>query len=120
MSILTVFIIALLVSALFSSPYRRNGSWVQLVVFFFILFLAGIAGGYWIVPVGPVMWGVSWLPLLSVIFVVAILFSAQPPHQHTMARSSEKTEMGTLATVGIFTWILFVVLLIAVLAGVYK
>ena len=120
MSILTVFIIALLVSALFSSPYRSNGSWVQLVVFFFVLFLAGSAGSYWITPFGPMILGVAWLPLLFIIFVVAILFSAPPPHQRSIATSGEKTEMGAFAAVSIFTWILFVVLLIAVLAGVFQ
>lgn len=95
MSILAAFFIALFVSALFSSPYWSKGaSMAPLAIFLFVLFLAGIAGGYWIVPFGPVMWGVEWLPLLSIIFVVAILFSAPPPHHRTIATSGEKTEMG--------------------------
>jgi hypothetical protein len=91
-----------------------------LAIFFFVLFLAGIAGGYWIVPFDPVMWGVAWLPLLFIIFVVAILFSAPPLHQRTIATPGEKTEMGALAAVSIFTWILFVVLLIAIFAGIFQ
>lgn len=121
MSILAAFLIALFFSVLFSSPYRSKGaSMAPLALFFLVLFLAGIAGGYWIVPFGPVIWGVAWLPLLSIIFVVAILFSAPPPHQRTIASSGEKTEMGAFAAISIFTWILFVVLLIAVLAGIFQ
>ncbi|MDZ4667422.1 MAG: hypothetical protein SGJ00_06005 [bacterium] len=121
MSIFVAFLIALLVSGLFSSPYLSKGSsMAPLAIFFFFLFLAGIAGGYWIVPFGPVILGVAWLPLLFIIFVVAILFSAPPPHQRAIATSGEKTEMGALAAVSIFTWILFVILLIAVFAGVFQ
>jgi magnesium-transporting ATPase (P-type) len=121
MSILAAFLIAIFVSVLFSSPYRSKGSsMAPLAIFFFVLFLSGIAGGYWIVPFGPVMWGVAWLPLLSIIFVVAILFSAPPPHQRTITTPGEKAEMGAFAAVSIFTWILFVVLLIAIFAGIFQ
>jgi len=121
MSILAAFLIALFVVILFSSQYRSKGSsMAPLAIFFLILFLAGIAGGYWIVPFGPVMGGVAWLPLLFIIFVVAILFSASPPHQRTIATSGEKTKVGAFTAVGIFTWILFVVLLIAIFAGIFQ
>jgi hypothetical protein len=122
MAILAAFLIALFVSVLFSSPYRSKGSsMAPLAIFFFVLFLAGIAGGYWIVPFGPVMWGIAWLPLLFIVFVVAILFSAPPLHQRTIATPGEETKMGgALAAVSIFTWILFVVLLIAIFAGIFQ
>lgn len=122
MGILSAFIIALLISSLFSSGYRRDGSWGLLTIFFLILFMAGVAGHHWLVPFGPMMNGVSFLPMLFFMIIVAFLFVAPSPYQRARSKSVEKVEDATSAIVGIsiFIWFLFIVFAIAAIAGYYK
>src|SRR4051812_19109667 len=112
MLIFSAFIVALLVALLFAPGYRK-GSFAPLIVFFMILFLAGIASQYWIMPFGPVWWGVSWMPLLFIILLFSFLFSAPSPYEKRAAKSStvqEATSIG-VAAVSIFIWLLLVLLL---------
>mgnify|MGYP001794885883 CR=1 FL=1 len=91
-----------------------------LFVFFFVLFLACLAVGYWITPFGPMMWGVAWLPLLFIILIVAALFSAPPPYQRKTANSEKVEATSAVAAVSIFIWILFFVFIVAIIAGHYR
>jgi len=111
MGILAVFIIALLISLLFSSGYRNRPSIVPFIIFFLVLFMAGLAGRFWIVPYGPLLWGVAWIPLFFLVLLFAFLFSAPPLH----TRRSDRAEAAE--AISIFVWLLFCVLLIAVIAG---
>src|SRR5882757_11538956 len=113
MGILTAFILALIVLVLI--PGTRTSTIDAVVLFFFILFLAGIAGSLWIVPFGPVVYGVSWLPMLFFILLVAFLFSSPPPGQRTTTGEAA----ASVAAVSIFVWLLFAVLIIAVAGGYF-
>jgi hypothetical protein len=114
MNIIAAFIIALISSLiiLFAAGTKGRSSVFPLVLFFVILFLAGVATQYWITPFGPVYWGVSWFPLIFIILVFSILLSAQPLHR----RSGEDTETSAIS---IFIWLLVVLLLIAALTGFF-
>ena len=121
MSILAAFIIALLFSLLFSTGYRKGGSLVPLGMFFLILFMATLAGNYWIVPFGPLLWGVAWLPLIFIGIISALLFVAPSPRTKIRAADSQTEEADSAVTgISIFIWVLFIVFLIAVVAGYYK
>lgn len=74
--------------------------------------MAGIAGHHWIVPFGPMMYGVSFLPMLFFIIIVAFLFAAPSPHQRSTTKSEEKVGGATSALVGIsiFIWFIFILL----------
>jgi uncharacterized membrane protein len=122
MGILAAFIIALLISSLFSSGYRKDGSWGALTIFFLILFMAGIVGHHWIVPFGPMMYGISFFPMLFFILIVAFLFSAPSPHQRTTTKTDEKVggAASVLVGISIFIWLLFILFIIAAIAGYYK
>lgn len=50
-----------------------------LLFFFTVLFLATWAGGLWLAPFGPTIWGVSWVGFLIVGLVVALLLAAVAP-----------------------------------------
>lgn len=122
MGILISLIVALFIASMFSSGYRKSSSWGLLTMFFLIMFLAGIAGHYWIVPFGPTMHGISFLPILFFISVVAFLFSAPHPHCQTITKSDENTDNAIVAIVGIsvFMWIVIVVFIAAGIAGHYR
>lgn len=121
MSIFVAFIIALLFSLLFSSGYRKSGSLVPLGMFFLILFMATLAGHYWIVPFGPILWGVAWLPLIFIGIISALLFVVPSPRTKIRDADSKANDADlAVAGISVFIWILFIVFLIAVIAGHYK
>lgn len=115
MEIFAAFIIALAIALLFI-PFRRGGSAIPVFVFFLILFLAALASNYWVVPFGPILWGVAWLRILFVVLLFALLFSIVPP-----ARGSSKEAAGAVGLIAIsaFVWFVWLLLIIAVIAGFY-
>jgi hypothetical protein len=121
MGILVAFIISLAIALVFSVNKKR-GSFAPAFVFFLVIFLAGIAGQYWVVPFGPSIWGVSWVPVLFITLIAALLFSAPSPHGYTKGKSDqEKEDVPYLfATLSIFMWLLFCVLAIAIFTGYLK
>jgi hypothetical protein len=117
MSIFAAFILALLISLLFAPGYRK-GSYLPLVLFFFLLFMAGIASQYWITPFGPVWWGVSWGPLGFILLLFTLLFIVPSPYERTTPKAnSEVTTTG--AAISIFMWLLFLMLFLAIILGIF-
>jgi hypothetical protein len=120
MIIIGAFITSLLIFLLFVPYHRRRGSSLgALLLFFFILFLAGIATPFWIVPFGPIYWGISWLPLFFMILIFALLFSARPSYQNPKKESDTADEAAAFS-IGIFFWILLCLLIGAILWGVFR
>jgi hypothetical protein len=115
MSILAAFTLALLIALLFAPGYRK-GSYGPIVIFFFILFLAGIASQFWIIPIGPVWWGVSWLPLLFVMLLFTFLFAAPSPYERERA-TKVNGEQAAVAVVSVFIWLFVSLLFIAIIIG---
>jgi hypothetical protein len=117
---IAAFIIALFVTLLFIPGYRQNNvSMLPLLFLFFILLLGGIAAQFWIVPFGPVYYGVSWFPVLSVILFLTLLLSAPSPYERRRAVRTEETAPAAAAG-SIFIWLLFILLVTAVFIGLYQ
>lgn len=130
--LLFAFVVALLLSLLFipfaASRGRTNSVTAVALFFFFILFLATWAGGVWLTPVGPAVYGVQWLPFLLVGIIVALLLVAarDPMSGPELPRMSSESgsrsrpleaEATAAATVfGILFWILALALAGAVAA----
>ncbi len=123
MSYLAIFILALLSALLFAPGYRK-GSYIPLATFILVVFLAGLASQYWLIPFGPLWWGISWVPLLFTIIIVSILFATPPPYARSGKKSDElieTTEIATVGTVlGLLIWVLIIMLLIAIIVGIFK
>ena len=126
--LLLAFVVALLLSLLFiplTAPQRaRDGSSAvgAILFFFLILFFASWAGGLWITPLGPPLWGVYWAPVLLVGAFVALLLAAasEPSRQHYLRHRSEPAEAEAAAAAtafGLMFWILMIALVAAVIAG---
>jgi hypothetical protein len=122
MNIIISFLMAFLISLLFFPVYRKRGSVAPLIIFFVVLFLAGIAGQYWISPYGPSWRGISWMPVLFLILIFTFLFVTPSPYGHPSENSERemKKAASVVASVSVFLWILVCILLIAVWAGGMK
>jgi Ca2+/Na+ antiporter len=121
MGVIVALILALFIAFIFSGSRKR--AIASLFLFFFVLFLAGIASMFWIVPFGPAVWGVSWLPMLFFILIVAFLFSAPSPHRRNVSiadKQAEQAEASAFGTISIFIWLFICLLVIAIITGYYK
>jgi hypothetical protein len=121
LGILLTILCALLIGALFYSIFKSTGPWGTFWSFLLILILAGLAAEAWIAPIGPVAWGVAWLPVLFVIIIFALIMAAASPPRH---REKEKNtspepsgEETAAVAIGGFFWVLLFLLLIIVLWG---
>jgi hypothetical protein len=127
--LLLAFIVALLLSLVFipivsSRRGGRQGSLITVVLFFFlILFFATWAGGVWVTPFGPAIWGVNWMPFVAVGLLVALLLAAatEPSRRsslHSPAEPATAEAEAVGATFGLMFWILMIGLL-AILLSAY-
>ncbi len=116
---MTALIVALALLAIFGLGWRRYGPWESFLVFFVIIFLAAWAGGLWIGPVGPVFYGVYWLPFLLFGLLFALLLAASGPErrprnrQETEARVRDEDVLEV--TIDVFFWVLIMMLVLAVI-----
>ena len=119
MFVFLAFVMALIIALIFAPGYRK-GSYVPLIIFFLILFLAGIASRYWLVPIGPVWLGISWVPLLFIVLILTFAFVAPSPYERVSARETkENVSATTSVALSVFIWLLFSLLLIAIAIGVF-
>lgn len=114
---------ALLLSALFIVLFRTRGPWSNVTLFFLVIFLATWAGGVWLVPFGPALWGTPFLPFLLVGLVLALLLAAAAPSEKdesTVELQDPKEireERATAArALSLFFWVLIGTLLMIIVA----
>jgi len=120
--LLFALVTALFLSLVFFLGIRRYGAlWSILLWFFVIVFLAAWAGGKWLTPFGPAVWGVQWMPFLFVGLIVVLLLAAAAPIRRPRSRREamiqKEEERIFVISYGLFFWILVVVLIAAVIIG---
>lgn len=105
--------------------WRRPGyeaTWPTVFFVFLLLFLFAWAGGVWLVPFGPTLYSVYWVPFVIVAALyVLLLLAAAPPRlpgsrprgdvQNTTV-TAEREEVAAEAF-GLFFWLLAVLLVVA-------
>ena len=117
--------VALVLSALFALATWRRGARKGLFWLFFILFLATWAGGVWMRPFGPMLWGIHWLTFLLVGALVALILAAARSSPKPQGRQEtiemlermkqeREVEQITWVTLTIFFWVLVITLLIVI------
>lgn len=67
---------AVFMSLIFSLCFHRKGPWASFWVFFPVTFLTSWAGGAWLSPIGPALFGVYWMTFLVAGLLSALLFTA--------------------------------------------
>lgn len=120
--LLFALVIAVLLTGLFGLLFRRMTMGSGILLFFLVLFLTSWAGGVWLTPFGPPLFGVSWLSFLFIGLFVALLLIAlippvRPPQTLEEARVQAETEAETAFIVDVFFWILLIGLLVAIVAA---
>jgi hypothetical protein len=118
--IFAALVVAIVLTVIFSGSYRHNGPFGGLLFFFLILFLASWAGQLWIHPITPFIWGIGWVPLVFVAFLMSFILTAAAGTGGRKLTEKEKEEIeSSISAVGIFFWVLLLVLLIAIVTGYY-
>lgn len=118
---LFAFVLALIFAWILAGSYRgrgitRVGAWPIFVVFFFLLLFVIWAGGVWLVPFGPVLWGGYWLPFVAVGIIVWLLIAAfawESPRRLDKAQTVAPDKPGdesVAVVLTVFFWIVIVVL----------
>jgi len=125
--IIFAFLFALLVAVALGHVFGRRGPGplAGLLFFFVLLFFAIWAGGLWMAPLGPPVWGAPWLSFLLVALFLFFLFAALTPAAPRPPRRDIKTgkpimeEADVLASVvmGVFFWLAVIMLIVAIVFG---
>ncbi|TVM14694.1 hypothetical protein DPQ33_16940 [Oceanidesulfovibrio indonesiensis] len=89
---LIALVMALLVALLVTRGLRRRGPWPAIWPLIVLLLLASWAGGMWITPFGPSVWGVSLLPF-AVFTILLALFLAVLPFGPNRRPEDENTQV---------------------------
>lgn len=121
--LVVALLVAVVLVAIFGLGYRRARLGSGLFWFFLLLFLATWAGGVWLTPLGPPVFGVSWLSfvLAGVFFTLLIMAMVPLPPSPRDGAAGAREELeagaGALFAVNLFFWVLligfFVVILIS-------
>lgn len=101
----------------------NRGPWGSVWTFFLVLFLALATVSIYIAPIGPVQWGVAWIPITIAGIIVTILLIAAMPHPPSRPglraeKSAAEDQSDLPATpIGRFFWVLVILLVIAIVVG---
>jgi len=114
---------AALLTAVFFGIFRTRGPWSSLVLFLLVVFLASWAGGAWLSPFGPVLWGSSFLPFLLVGLLISLLLAAVAPSEKAEStvelvntRERPRERATALTALSVFFWILIGVFVVVIVS----
>jgi len=118
-------LIALLLTSIFGGVLRKHRFGSALIFFFVVLLFGTWAGGVWVAPVGPLLWGVAWISFVFVgLFFALLLTALMPPTEERtetqQAPAQRKREAVAFEFFGIFFWIAIVCLIIAIITHYYR
>jgi len=120
--IVAAFLMALVITVFFSAVLGHKGPWGAMWLVFVTIFLASWAGYLWINPFGPLVLGVSVAPILVVGLIFAFILAAvtiPAPRKTTQSDTTAESSESVVA-IGLFFWIVLVILLVAIAAGYYR
>ena len=94
---LVALVVAVLLTILLGRLTGREGGAGALVPVFLILFLFPWAGGLWMAPIGPLLFGFAWVPILviaAILFLVILI--ASPPRKSRSHREQVRRKRDEL------------------------
>lgn len=101
--------------------WRRHPNVPPIEVFaaLLVLFLATWAGGAWLVPIGPKLWGVAWDGFLAVALLVALLVYAliRRPGAPPDSSTTDDAAMARTPIVNLLSLWVLLLLVLAIVAG---
>jgi hypothetical protein len=120
--LIAALVVGIVIVFLISMAFGTKGPWGSLLWFFMVVALFAWVGGVWFRPYGPVWYGVGWLPIIFVGFLVAMLLTAASPRnpRKRLATKEEAIREEERSTaVDAFFWILIVLLVLAATSHYY-
>ncbi|MBD3379752.1 MAG: hypothetical protein GF408_04750 [Candidatus Omnitrophica bacterium] len=119
--IIFALLIAMAVTGIFAIALKKRGPWGAVWMFFIVIFLVSWAGSVWLITAGPVFFGVSWLSVLILAVIVAlVLVVAMPPRTPLSIKEAgerEKQKEKAESVFDLFFWMLVFLLVFAIFAG---
>jgi len=121
---LLIILGAVFVGVLFYYVFKMKGPWGTFWSFVIILILAGIAAEQWITPVGPIAYGIAWVPTVFVILLFALLMAAISPSHKMKIPSDNKSERkekeSTALGLSAAFWVFLIFLLFIIVWGMMR
>ena len=125
LELIAIFLLSLFITLLFVFALGARGPFGKTWTFFIIIFLAIIAADLWINPIGPIVWGIAWIPLLvfGIIVALVLAIAKNPAREKNITTKAESEEDVTSrkanvsATLGALFWVILILLVIAVVLG---
>ncbi|MFP4070593.1 MAG: hypothetical protein ACLFTB_00960 [Desulfovibrionales bacterium] len=119
--IIFALVIAVILGLIFATGFKRTGPWPGVIGFVLLIFLAAWAGGIWITPFGPSLWGVFIVPFFIAGLIFALLLAAATPFQsedstvHFETREEHREREEERSMWGIFFWALIIAMAVVIL-----
>jgi hypothetical protein len=119
LDLITALLIATFLVAVIGLGFRRRRLDAAPAAVFVMIFLATWAGGVWLAPIGPAIWGLDILSFVIVGVLIALLLTAvmprRPPRTRGEALRQEDSRRQAARTANVFFWILIVSLAAGIL-----
>jgi len=96
-----------------SRTFSTKGPWGSLLTFLIVVVLFAWVGGVWLRPYGPVWLGVSWIPIVFIGFLTALLLTTASPRDRWNRFSTKKKSAvieNRKADADVFFWVLIICL----------
>jgi hypothetical protein len=120
LDLITAVLIATCLVAVINLGFRRKPLDAAPSAVFVVIFLATWAGGVWLAPIGPVIWGLNILSFVISGVLIALLITAVAPGRLPRTRAEalrkEDSRRQAVRTAGVFFWILIASLVAGILA----
>ena len=114
----SALVVAVIIGVVLMVVLRRRAPAGGVLALLTVLFLATWAGGAWVTPMGPPLWGVHLLSFGLVGLVVALLLvvfaSRRPPRRRGEALRQVDARRETVQTLDAFFWVLVALLVLAI------
>jgi hypothetical protein len=118
--VLFVFLLAALFTVIFTLGFLRRGARSSVLAFFVIVFLAAWATSLWLGEIGPIVFGMYWVPTVFIALAVAALLAWRHVQRERLrdgpAAEARQERAHELAFNVVF-WITVVGLLIVIILG---
>ena len=123
---ITALVIAGTLSYLFARNIRRRGRRTGFFWFFLMIFMVTWAGGAWLLPFGPMVIGIHWLPFALVGLIGALIVSLIAKRRYPVTRhetidlldavrQEREREKITYLSLNVVFWLTLFLLLVAVI-----
>ena len=109
-------LLALIFAAVLAAAFGVRGPWVAPWAVFLVMFLGIWAGGVWITPVGPALYGVYWLPFMLTGLIIGLLVAASSDHRPNASEGAVTQKEATRIGVSTFFWVMVALLILVIFA----